>query len=230
MSKMARSRSAMASGKGHRRPNGHRDSDIAENTAYGRRWAVQREDAEQRASGLIRQRGGSNVGLVHGGQVIPRIGGPVNAGRTHSFSDPPRYLALMDRLIPDQARKIKEAVGPTLGYFARLVERMDRTDLRHHDPNLYRLVTAARDAMHALGVELHYQSCGHGVGRPATRGQRHQEDKMGGRKRERRKRRVQPGALLCGEIRVGSWPVPNGCQRVSGDSNRITESVSDAHR
>jgi hypothetical protein len=28
------------------------------------------------------------------------------------------------------------------------------------------LVTAARDAMHALAVELHYPSVGHGVGRP----------------------------------------------------------------
>jgi hypothetical protein len=28
------------------------------------------------------------------------------------------------------------ALGPTLGYLARLIERMDRTNLRLRDPNL----------------------------------------------------------------------------------------------
>jgi hypothetical protein len=31
-----------------------------------------------------------------------------------------------------------------------------------------RLIAAARDAMHALGVELHDQNYGHGVGRPSN--------------------------------------------------------------
>jgi hypothetical protein len=30
--------------------------------------------------------------------------------------------------------------------------------------------TATRDAMHALGLNLHYQSCGHGVGRLPAEG------------------------------------------------------------
>jgi len=76
----------------------------------------------------------------------------------------------MDRLTPDQARKIHDAIGPTLGYLARLLKRMDQTNLRLRDPNLYRLVRAAEDALHSLTVELHYQSCGHGVGRPPTDG------------------------------------------------------------
>ncbi len=74
----------------------------------------------------------------------------------------------MDKLTTDQAGKIHDAIGPTLGYLARLVERMDRTNLRHGDPKLYALVRAAEDSMHALSVELHYQSCGPGVGRPPT--------------------------------------------------------------
>jgi hypothetical protein len=45
---------------------------------------------------------------------------------------------------------------------------MSETNLRLRDPDLYRLVTAPRDAMHSLTVELHYQSVGHGVGRPPT--------------------------------------------------------------
>jgi len=42
---------------------------------------------------------------------------------------------------------------------------MELADLSLGDPDLYRLVTAALDAMHRLTVELHYQSVGHGVGR-----------------------------------------------------------------
>jgi hypothetical protein len=76
----------------------------------------------------------------------------------------------MDHLTPDQARKIHDALGPTVGYLWRLVERMNRTGLDVRDPDLYRRVTAALDAMHALTVELHYPSVGHGVGRPPTDG------------------------------------------------------------
>jgi hypothetical protein len=46
----------------------------------------------------------------------------------------------MGRLTPDQAQKIHDAIGPALGYLARLVERTDRPALRHGDPKLYRLV------------------------------------------------------------------------------------------
>jgi hypothetical protein len=35
----------------------------------------------------------------------------------------------MDRLTPDQARKVHDALGPTTGYLARLRERMERADL-----------------------------------------------------------------------------------------------------
>jgi hypothetical protein len=72
----------------------------------------------------------------------------------------------MDRLTPDQARKIHDALGPTVGYLWRLRERLNRTGLDVRDPDLYRRATAALDAMHALTVELHYQSCASGVGRP----------------------------------------------------------------
>jgi hypothetical protein len=72
----------------------------------------------------------------------------------------------IDRLTPEQARKIKEAIGPATGYLWRLVDRLVKVGLDVRDPKLTRLATAARDAMHALGVELHYRSCTHGVGRP----------------------------------------------------------------
>jgi hypothetical protein len=73
----------------------------------------------------------------------------------------------MEKLTTEQAQKIGDAIGPTFGYLVRLVERMDRTGLRQRDPKLCRLVRAAESAMHSLTVELHYQSCGHGAGRPS---------------------------------------------------------------
>jgi hypothetical protein len=75
----------------------------------------------------------------------------------------------IDGFITDQAREIHDALGLATGYLWRLVERMCATDLRLPDPELYRLVTAERDAIHYLSVELDYQSCGHGLGRPPGR-------------------------------------------------------------
>ena len=62
-----------------------------------------------------------------------------------------------------------DALGPATGYLWRLVERMCETDLRLRNPELHRRVVAARAAMHSLSVDLHDQSCGHGVGRPPGR-------------------------------------------------------------
>ena len=53
-------------------------------------------------------------------------------------------------------------------YLFRLVARLDKTHLRNTDPSQYRLARAAEKAIHGLWVELRYQSCGHGVGRPPT--------------------------------------------------------------
>ena len=84
-----------------------------------------------------------------------------------AFSARPRYLTDTERLTPEQAATIGREIGPTRGYLARLIERMDRTNLRYADAKLYALVRAAEDAVHSLCVELHYQSCERGVGREA---------------------------------------------------------------
>jgi hypothetical protein len=76
----------------------------------------------------------------------------------------------MDRLTPDQARQIHDALGSATGYLWRLSERMQRVGLDVRDPALFGLVTAALDTMHRLSVELHYRSCASGVGRPPTDG------------------------------------------------------------
>jgi hypothetical protein len=74
----------------------------------------------------------------------------------------------MDRLAPDRAAKVRDALGPDTGYLWRLVDRLVHVGLDTRDPKLMKLATAARDAMHGLGVELHYQNCGHGVGGSKT--------------------------------------------------------------
>src|SRR3954451_2808603 len=68
-----------------------------------------------------------------------------------------------DRLTPDQARKVHDALGPATGYLWRLLDRLYKVGLDVPEPELTQLVAAARDAMHALTVELHYQSCKGGV-------------------------------------------------------------------
>ena len=90
------------------------------------------------------------------------------AGRFPFLTDP-RYLAGLDRLTPDQARKVHDAFQPATGYLWRMLGRMDVTNLRLADPNLYALVVAARDAMHALTVELQYENCECGVDQPDRR-------------------------------------------------------------
>ena len=76
----------------------------------------------------------------------------------------------MDRLTPEQAAKVRDALGPATGYLWRLVDRLVKVGLDVRDPRLTQLVTEARNAMHALSVELHYQTCAHGVGRPPADG------------------------------------------------------------
>jgi hypothetical protein len=56
--------------------------------------------------------------------------------------------------------------APASGYLWRLLDRLRQVGLDVRDPELTRLVAAARDATHSLSVELHYQSCKSGVGRP----------------------------------------------------------------
>jgi len=52
-----------------------------------------------------------------------------------------------------------------LGYLNRLRGRMDISGFPRDDQLLLK-VTAARDALHKLCVEVHYMTCKTGVGRP----------------------------------------------------------------
>lgn len=69
-------------------------------------------------------------------------------------------------LTPVQARRVLDALYPHLGYLLRLQRRMEHVGFLPGNPLLQR-VAAAYDSLHALCVELHYQSCSSGVGRPS---------------------------------------------------------------
>jgi hypothetical protein len=55
----------------------------------------------------------------------------------------------------DQIDRLKESIGPMVRYPHRLQGRMDVVGFVPSD-HLYRLVSEAFDAVHALSVELHY--------------------------------------------------------------------------
>ena len=60
-----------------------------------------------------------------------------------------------------QVKKIQDKVGPMLNYLGRLKTRMEKTG--RQNGKLYKFVSDAYNAVHALSVDLHYLSCGHGV-------------------------------------------------------------------
>jgi hypothetical protein len=66
----------------------------------------------------------------------------------------------MDRrdIMPEQAQKMVDRLRPTLGYLPRLAKRIDAEGFPHDDP-LRRQALAARQAMKALTMTLHYLTC-----------------------------------------------------------------------
>jgi hypothetical protein len=69
---------------------------------------------------------------------------------------------------PDVTREQNDALmaqlRPMRPYLGRLQKRMEKVGFLPDDQSL-KLVTQARDAMHDLSVDLHYESCRHQVGR-----------------------------------------------------------------
>ena len=74
--------------------------------------------------------------------------------------------AITRRLAPrcGHARTVAEKLRPMLGYLNRLHRRMEKVGFLAGDPAL-KFVAKARDAMHELTIDLHYQSCAHQTGR-----------------------------------------------------------------
>jgi hypothetical protein len=73
------------------------------------------------------------------------------------------------QLTPAQANALRERFQPTLRFLLLCKRRLDE---RGFDPRgkFYQSVCNAHDAMHTLHLELHYESCGRGVGRPPSEG------------------------------------------------------------
>jgi hypothetical protein len=65
---------------------------------------------------------------------------------------------------PEQAARLKDALGRRLNYLNRLVARMNRLGFPPDD-RLMAAAQRARNALQDLHVEAHYLSCRHGVGR-----------------------------------------------------------------
>src|SRR5439155_22526593 len=63
-----------------------------------------------------------------------------------------------------QAEHISKGLYPGANYLSRLRNRMEK--LFPPDDPLFLKVVAAQEAVRALSIEMHYQSCKTGVGRP----------------------------------------------------------------
>jgi hypothetical protein len=61
-----------------------------------------------------------------------------------------------------QAKRIGEALYPTVNYLVRLRRRMEQLRFPHDDP-LYKRVCEAHEAMNRLRLDVHYLTCS-GVG------------------------------------------------------------------
>jgi hypothetical protein len=67
-------------------------------------------------------------------------------------------------LSKEQIHRLKAQATRHLRYFNRLVDRMTRVGFPPSD-SLWIGAVQARNALHALSVELHYLTCDSGVGR-----------------------------------------------------------------
>jgi len=71
------------------------------------------------------------------------------------------------QLTREQAEKLQPIIARQLQFLGKLCKRLDALRV---DPTceVYRATHAAFNGVHQLSVELHYQTCEHGVGRTAT--------------------------------------------------------------
>jgi hypothetical protein len=70
------------------------------------------------------------------------------------------------KLQPWQARRVHQALQPSVGYLSRLKARMLKVGFKQDDL-LYQLVSQSYDTIQALFLQLHYLSCKSRVGRPS---------------------------------------------------------------
>jgi hypothetical protein len=71
-------------------------------------------------------------------------------------------------LTPAQAAAVGKIIGEHLRYLGKLQRRMAELGFPHNDPLLFD-VRRSFDMTQALWINLHYLSCGSGVGMPKRR-------------------------------------------------------------
>ena len=70
------------------------------------------------------------------------------------------------RLTTKQAEALRDRVRPMLHFLLRCRRRLDVLGFDEKGA-IYQAIDKAYCAMHALHMTLHYEACGHGVGRPS---------------------------------------------------------------
>jgi len=95
-----------------------------------------------------------------------KLGTAVLRPSTWARRRPLGLTRLRRRPVPtrEQAQQIRESLRPSLGYLERLIARMQQAGFPANDPLLARALTA-RNAIHDLGMALHYAGC-NGVAKP----------------------------------------------------------------
>jgi hypothetical protein len=83
-----------------------------------------------------------------------------------------------DDLTKSQIQQLQAVVARYHRFLMRLTDRMNRRGFIPTD-SLMAKAMDAQNAIHALGVELHYLGCDHGVGRPPRNKQPHWSEAMG---------------------------------------------------
>jgi hypothetical protein len=69
------------------------------------------------------------------------------------------------RLTPKQADALRDRIRPMLHFLFRCRRRLDALGFDEKSA-IYQAIDKAYCAMHDLHMKLHYESCGHGVGKP----------------------------------------------------------------
>jgi hypothetical protein len=75
------------------------------------------------------------------------------------------------KLTTEQAARLSKSLYPHLNYLCRMRRRMELIGFPPGDP-LFLLVSRAYDSLQQLSVEVHYMSCGSGVGKPSSERQK----------------------------------------------------------
>jgi hypothetical protein len=70
-------------------------------------------------------------------------------------------------LTPKQAEALRDRIWPMLHFVGRCRRRLEALGFDQKGP-IYQAINKTYSALHELHMNLHYESCGHGVGRASA--------------------------------------------------------------